>query len=109
MQEITVTSLEELNDAISAHPLVLVDFFKDNCAGCAMLAKSLDVLDKRFEVDDVVLIKAKMETVGEDAFVGLGLRMLPTLMVYKAGALQKKLVGSSSPAIINTALVKARK
>lgn len=104
MQTITATSPDEYTAALSAHPRLLVDYNKDNCPGCRMLDMSLDKFAVTEAAAGLILLKVKMETVGEDFFRGLGLRQTPTLALFKDGAEVARLPGFQSPAQVETAV-----
>lgn len=104
MQTITATSPDEYTAALAAHPRLLVDFHKDNCPGCKMLEMSLQKFAATEAANGVVLLKVKMETVGEELFRGLGLRQTPTLAVFKDGAEVARLPGFQSPAQVESAV-----
>jgi thioredoxin 1 len=104
MQTITATSPDNFHAALAAHPRLLVDFNKDNCPGCRMLDMSLSKFAASAAATGVVLLKVKMEDVGEEFFRGLGLRQTPTLAVFKDGAEVARLPGFQSPAQVETAV-----
>jgi len=104
MQTITATSPDAYTAALAAHPRLLVDFHKDNCPGCKMLEMSLQKFAATEAANGVVLLKVKMETVGEELFRGLGLRQTPTLAVFKDGAEVARLPGFQSPAQVEQAV-----
>lgn len=97
MIKIEPQTIEEFNEAIAQHPSALADFFKDNCPGCKMLDASLAKLTGP-EFDNLVLIKAKLEVLGEDLFKGFGLRQTPTLMAFRDGQETARLPGFTPPA-----------
>lgn len=99
-------SIEAFDAVIQENRRVLVDFYKDNCPGCKMLDASLaKITDPSFE--GVVLVKAKLEILGEDFFKGLGLRQTPTLIAYVDGKEASRLPGFSPPAKIESFMSEA--
>lgn len=104
MQTITATSPDEYTAALSAHPRLLVDYNKDNCPGCRMLDMSLDKFAATEAASGLILLKVKMEEIGEDFFRGLGLRQTPTLALFKDGAEVARLPGFQSPAQVDAAV-----
>lgn len=89
---------DDYASAVAAHPRLLVDFYKDDCPGCTMLDMSLKVLASAPEAAGVVLLKVKLEQVGEAFFRDLGLRQTPTLVLFRDGAEVARLPGFQSPA-----------
>ncbi len=105
MQTLHASSPDEYTAALAAHPRLLVDYYKDNCPGCTMLDMSLKKFAAEPGADGVVLLKVKMETVGEEFFRGLGLRQTPTLAVFRSGAEVARLPGFQSPVQVAQAVV----
>lgn len=97
-------SAEQYHAFLARHPALLVDFHKDNCPGCRMLEMSLAALATAPEADGVVLLKVKLETVGEPLFRTLGLRQTPTLCLMRNGIEVLRLAGFQSPDTLRTAL-----
>lgn len=89
-------TVEDFHKIIAEHPAVMADFYKDNCPGCKMLDASLSKLTAP-EFEDVVLVKAKLEVLGEEFFKGLGLRQTPSLIAYRGGAEAARLPGFQPP------------
>ena len=96
MNMIHPATVEAFHQAIADYPAVLVDFYKDNCPGCKMLEASLGKLSGA-EFDDLPLVKAKLEVLGEDFFKGVGLRQTPTLLAYRNAAEVARLPGFQTP------------
>lgn len=97
MQTLHASSPDDYAAVLSAHPRLLVDFHKDNCPGCTMLDLSLKKFAAGAGADGVVLLKVRMEQVGEAFFRGLGLRQTPTLAVFREGVEVARLPGFQSP------------
>lgn len=106
MQTLHATSPEEHAAALAAHPLLLVDYWKDDCPGCAMLDLSLRRFAAEPAAQGLVLLKVKLEDVGGEFFRGLGLRQTPTLSLYRDGREVARLPGFQSPAQVAAAVAK---
>lgn len=104
MLTLHATSPDDLQRIVREHPTVLVDYYKDQCPGCRMLDMALASVAQIPEAAGVVLLKVRMETVGEACFRALGLRQTPTLGVVRHGAEVQRLAGYQSPAQIGAAL-----
>jgi len=91
--------------ALAAHPRLLVDYYKDNCPSCRMLEMSLSKFAQTPAAMDMMLLKVKMEMLGEDFFRGLGLRQTPTLAVFKNGREIRRLPGYQTPVQIEQAVL----
>ena len=97
MRTLHASSPDDYAAALAAHPRLLVDYYKDNCPGCKMLEMSLQKFAADQAADGVVLLKVKMETIGEDFFRTLGLRQTPTLSLFRDGHEAQRLPGFQTP------------
>ncbi|AKC86655.1 thioredoxin family protein [Pseudoxanthomonas suwonensis] len=97
MQTLHASSPDDYAAAVAAHPRLLVDFHKDNCPGCTMLDMSLRKFAAEPAAEGMVLLKVKLEQVGEEFFRGLGLRQTPTLALFRDGEEVARLPGFQSP------------
>lgn len=97
MQILHASSPEDYHAAIAAHPRLLVDFHKDDCPGCRMLDMSLRKFAATADAAGAVLLKVKLETVGEALFRTLGLRQTPTVSLFADGREAARLAGFQSP------------
>lgn len=70
--------------------LVLVDFWADWCGPCKMLSPVIEELAK--EVKDVSVAKLNVDDNGKIA-MDYQVQSIPTVMVFKDGELQERLVG----------------
>ncbi|MCW5579724.1 MAG: thioredoxin family protein [Luteimonas sp.] len=104
MQTLHASSPDEYHAALAAHPRLLVDYFKDNCPGCRMLEMSLQKFAAEPAAAGLVLLKVRMETVGEDFFRALGLRQTPTLSLFRDGSEAGRLTGFQAPGQIAQAV-----
>lgn len=98
------STTEDVNAAIAAHPRLLVDYYKDDCPGCRMLDMSLRTFAAGPTGAGLVLLKVKLETVGEAFFRELGLRQTPTLALHVDGREVAHLPGYRTPAQIAQAV-----
>ena len=104
MQTLHASSPDAYAAALAAHPRLLVDYYKDDCPGCKMLDMSLAKFAADPVAEGVVLLKVKMETVGEAFFRDLGLRQTPTLSLFRDGNEAKRLAGFQAPGQIAQAV-----
>lgn len=104
MQTLHAASPDDYTAALHAHPRVLVDYYKDDCPGCRMLEMSLQKFAGEPVAAGLVLLKVKLETVGEAFFRGLGLRQTPTLSLFTGGSEAARLPGFQTPAQIAQAV-----
>lgn len=104
MQTLHASSPDDYRAALAAHSRLLVDYYKDNCPSCRMLDMSLQKFAGDEAADGLVLLKVKMEVVGEDFFRELGLRQTPTLSLFRDGAEARRLPGFQTPGQIAQAV-----
>lgn len=104
MQTMRASTPDEIRTAIAAHPRLLVDYYKDNCPGCRMLDMSLQAFAADPAAAGLVLLKVKLETVGEAFFRDIGLRQMPTLALHVDGAEAARLPGYRTPVQIAQAV-----
>lgn len=97
MQTLHASSPDDYFAALAAHPRLLVDYYKDDCPGCRMLDMSLQKFAGESAAAGLVLLKVRLETVGEDFFRALGLRQTPTLALFDRGAEARRLPGFQAP------------
>lgn len=107
MKTLHATSADDVQTAIAAHPRLLVDWYKDDCPGCRMLDRSLAVFAATPEAGGLVLLKVRLEQVGEACFRAMGLRQTPTLSIHRDGAEAARLPGFQSPAQLAAATAAA--
>ncbi|ANF56139.1 thioredoxin family protein [Halotalea alkalilenta] len=100
MNTIDITSPDAFADALAAHPLLLVDFYKDDCPGCKMLDLSIGKFAASPAAEGVTLAKVKLEVVGESFFFSHRLRQTPTLLLFKQGEEVARSPGFVAPAKI---------
>ena len=92
----TVTDQSFATDVLGADTPVLVDFWAEWCGPCKMIAPILDEVSKDY---DGRLKIAKMNVdENRDVPAKFGIRGIPTLMLFKGGALAATKVGALSKA-----------
>lgn len=104
MQTLHAASPDHWRAAISAHPRLLVDYHKDDCPACRMLDLSLQRFAGVPAAAGLVLLGARLETLGEAFFRELGLRQTPTLALFRDGVEVARLPGFQSPAQLAAAV-----
>ena len=82
------------SDVIDSATPVVVDFWAEWCGPCRMIAPALDELSKELE-GKVKIVKLNVD---ENPGVAgqLGIRSIPTLMVFKNGQVAAQKVGAAS-------------
>jgi thioredoxin 1 len=104
MLTLHATTPDDYHAALREHPVLLVDFHKDDCPGCRMLDMSLASVADSPRAAGVVLLKVKLETLGDVFFRSMGLRQTPTLLLIRDGQEVARLAGYQPPGKIGEAL-----
>ena len=85
-----VHGAEELNDLVSRHGVVLVDFYADWCGPCKMLEPIVEDLARETEA-----VVAKVDVDANQTLAGqYGVRGVPTLVLFSGGDPVEQLVGA---------------
>ena len=102
MKILPLRSPDEFRPALAEHPCVIADFYKDHCPACQMLDLALARF-KTTAASDIVLLKLKLEVLGEVFFRDLSLRQTPTLIFYHEGNEVCRRMGFQSPQQLSAA------
>ena len=99
-----IISTQEFDSIIAEEKPTLVDFFATWCGPCKMQAPILhefatDIADK------ANVIKVDVDVLGELA-MRYGIASIPTLVVFKNGALEEKAVGLQTKADLSQMIIK---
>lgn len=100
-----MAELLHLNDAnyqsnvLDAQGVVVVDFWAPWCGPCRMLAPHLEAAAETFD-GKLTIGKYNVDESG-DVAAQLGIRSIPTLIVYKNGEVLDQHMGSMSAAQLN--------
>ncbi len=93
MSTVKVTDSSFQDDVLSAAVPVVVDFWAEWCGPCKMIGPSLEEIARELEG------KVKIAKVNVDENPGiagqLGIRSIPTLMLYKDGKVASQKVGAA--------------
>ena len=103
--EVTLTDANFDTEVLQSKLPVLVDFWAEWCGPCRMLAPAIDELALEFSG------KAKVGKVNVDQNQIIaeryGIRSIPTLIIFKNGAIVEQIVGSQSKEALKGKLTKA--
>jgi len=100
VSEVTDQSFE--SEVLNASVPVLVDFWAPWCAPCRMVAPVIDTVAGQYH-GRVKVFKLNIDdnTKTPGAY---GIRSIPTLILFKDGAVQEQIVGNTSPGSITKML-----
>tara|TARA_B100000902_G_scaffold394266_1_gene450240 strand:- start:1689 stop:2006 length:318 start_codon:yes stop_codon:yes gene_type:complete len=90
--EITDKNFKE--NVLESEKVVLVDFWAPWCGPCRMIAPIIDELHAELE-GKAVIGKVNVDD-NSEASANYGVRNIPTLLLFKGGAVVDKLVGAVS-------------
>ena len=91
MSVITITSENFENEVIKSEKPVILDFYADWCGPCKMMSPIIDAIADEMEAE------VKVGKVNSDEEMDLaeqfGIMSIPTIIVFKNGAVDKTFVG----------------
>ncbi len=88
-EPIHVESAEHLQDLVTSHDVVLVDFWAEWCGPCKMLEPTVEELAAE---TDAVVLKVDIDE-HQDLAREEGIRSVPTLQFYKNGEQVERVIG----------------
>lgn len=97
-------SVEAFDKMIGGDKPVLVDFFATWCGPCQVMGPILESLADKFpKIDEVEIVKADIDIVGEVA-AKYNIMSVPTLVIFKDGKIAEKMVGLRTEEELETKL-----
>ncbi len=95
-QSIAVTDASFDQEVLQSDVPVLVDFWAEWCGPCRIVGPTVDALASEYQ-GKVKVVKLNVDDNPETA-TGFGIRSIPTLMVFEAGAVKETVVGAQPKA-----------
>ena len=102
VKDVSDSSFEQ--DVLSAAQPVLVDFWAEWCAPCRMLAPTVDAVAEKY-ADTARVVKLNVDdnpTVSQK----YGIKGIPTLILFKGGKEEERIVGATSKEAISRMIEK---
>lgn len=101
MSVVLIENEKQFDELVRGEKPLLVDFYADWCGPCRMQSPIVDAIAE--ENGDVVVAKLNVDDVSEVA-ERFGIVSIPTLLIFKGGALVKQFVGVTMKANILASL-----
>ena len=79
-------------DVLQNEKAVLLDFWAEWCGPCKMIAPLLDDIADKYE-DKLAIVKLNVDE-NPNTAQKFGIRSIPTLMLFKDGAVQAQMMGA---------------
>jgi thioredoxin 1 len=79
-------------DVLQNDKAVLLDFWAEWCGPCKMIAPLLDEISGKYE-DKLAIVKLNVDE-NPNTAQKFGIRSIPTLMLFKDGAVQAQMMGA---------------
>ncbi len=92
VQEVTDGNFEEI--VLQSQQPVLVDFWAAWCAPCRMLAPTVDAIAEKY-VSNAVVVKLNVDD-NPSISQRYGIKGIPTLILFKGGKEEERVVGATS-------------
>ena len=95
-QSIAITDASFDQEVLQSDVPVLVDFWAEWCGPCRIVGPTVDALASEYQ-GKVKVVKLNVDDNPETASF-FGIRSIPTLMVFEAGAIRETVVGAQPKA-----------
>src|SRR3954469_3197674 len=97
VSEVSDSSFE--SDVLQANKPVLVDFWAEWCAPCRMLAPTVDAIAEKY-ADNARVVKLNVDD-NPAVSQRYGIKGIPTLILFKSGKEEERVVGATSKEAIS--------
>ncbi|KAK7206532.1 thioredoxin [Myxozyma melibiosi] len=92
-----IKSLDEFRSAIGEDKISVIDFYATWCGPCKVIAPKVHAFSEEF-TEGIAFYKIDVDEVA-DVAAEVGVRAMPTFMLFKNGQKIKEVVGANPPAL----------
>ena len=99
-EPVSISERTELDSLVSAHDVVLVDFYADWCGPCQMMESTIESIA---EETDAAVVKVDVDRFQQIA-ANFGVQGIPTLILFADGEPVERMVGMQTRETLATAI-----
>ncbi|KAK9379478.1 thioredoxin-like protein [Kockiozyma suomiensis] len=92
-----IKSIDEFHTAIAEDKITVIDFYATWCGPCKVIAPKVHAYSEEF-TEGIQFFKVDVDEVA-DVAAEVGIRAMPTFMLFKNGQKVKEVVGANPPAL----------
>ncbi|KAK3399972.1 putative thioredoxin G6G8.7 [Sordaria brevicollis] len=94
-----IETVSQFKEAIASHKIVVLDAFAVWCGPCKAIAPQIAKWSESEEFKDIYFAKFDVDHLPELA-QELGVRAMPTFVIFKDGNKETEVVGANPPALV---------
>jgi thioredoxin 1 len=99
-EPIQLSDVDDFDDLVAAHDVVLVDFYADWCGPCQMMEPAVEAVAAE---TDAAVVKVDVD-VHQSLAADYGVQGIPTLLVFADGEIADRMVGAQAEETLTSAV-----